>query len=73
VAAAKRLLRYSYPLILGGLPMFALHTRPTATSCSPPTGEDGVGAYAIAYKLGTIANALFLESFGLVWFPFIFA
>jgi O-antigen/teichoic acid export membrane protein len=69
--AAKRLLRYSYPLILGGLPMFVLHQADRAFVLAY-RGEDGVGFYALAYKLGTIANAVFLESFGLVWFPFIF-
>lgn len=69
--AAKRLLRYSYPLILGGLPMFALHQADRAFVLAF-CGEEGVGFYALAYKLGTIANAVFLESFGLVWFPFIF-
>ena len=69
--AAKRLLRYSYPLILGGLPMFALHQADRAFVLAY-RGEDGVGSYALAYKLGSIANAVFLESFGLVWFPFIF-
>ena len=68
---AKRLLRYSYPLILGGLPMFALH-QADRYFVRASWGEEGVGFYALAYKLGTIGNAVLLESFGLVWFPFIF-
>jgi O-antigen/teichoic acid export membrane protein len=30
------------------------------------------GIYATGYKLGTIANAMFLDAFGLIWFPYIF-
>jgi O-antigen/teichoic acid export membrane protein len=68
---AKRLVRYSYPLILGGIPMFALHQADrwfVRVYC----GMEGVGQYSLAYKLGTIANAVLLESFGLVWFPYVF-
>jgi O-antigen/teichoic acid export membrane protein len=68
---AKRLLRYSYPLILGGIPMFALH-QADRFFVRYYHGMDGVGEYSVAYKLGSIANAVFLESFGLVWFPYIF-
>jgi O-antigen/teichoic acid export membrane protein len=68
---AKRLVRYSYPLILGGIPMFALH-QADRWFVRFYGGMDGVGLYSAAYKLGTIANAVFLESFGLVWFPYIF-
>lgn len=69
---AKRLVRYSYPLILGGIPMFALH-QADRWFVRVYWGMDGVGQYSLAYKLGTIANAVFLESFGLVWFPYVFA
>jgi len=55
-------------LILGGIPMFALH-QADRWFVKFYCGMDGVGLYSVAYKLGTIANALFLESFGLVWFP----
>jgi O-antigen/teichoic acid export membrane protein len=68
---AKRLVRYSYPLILGGIPMFALH-QADRWFVRVYWGMDGVGQYSLAYKLGTIANAVLLESFGLVWFPYVF-
>jgi O-antigen/teichoic acid export membrane protein len=68
---AKRLLRYSYPLILGGIPMFALH-QADRWFVETYRGLGAVGQYSIAYKLGSIANAVFLEAFGLVWFPYIF-
>jgi O-antigen/teichoic acid export membrane protein len=68
---AKRLLRYSYPLILGGIPMFALH-QADRWFVTYYRGLDEVGQYSLAYKLGSIANAVFLEAFGLVWFPYVF-
>jgi len=68
---AKRLVRFSYPLILGGLPMFALHQADRAFVLHYH-GEDGVGLYGLAYKLGSMANVVFVEAFGLIWFPYIF-
>lgn len=68
---AKRLLRYSYPLILSGLLMFVLHSA-DRYFVKEMRGLGDEGIYAAGYKLGTIANAMFLDAFGLIWFPYIF-
>ncbi|MFN0006603.1 MAG: lipopolysaccharide biosynthesis protein [Planctomycetota bacterium] len=68
---AKRLLRYSYPLILSGLLMFVLHSADRYfVKALRGLGDEGI--YAAGYKLGTIGNAMFLDAFGLIWFPYIF-
>ena len=70
-AMAKRLLRYSYPLILSGLLMFVLHSADRYfVKGMRGLGDEGI--YATGYKLGTIANAMFLDAFGLIWFPYVF-
>jgi O-antigen/teichoic acid export membrane protein len=69
---ARRLWRYSAPLIISGLCMFVLHEADRYV-IQRYRGADEVGVYAVCYKLGTISNAILLEGFGLIWFPFIFA
>jgi O-antigen/teichoic acid export membrane protein len=69
---ARRLLVYSSPLFISGLCMFALH-QSDRFFVQRICGEASVGLYGLAYKLGTIGNAVFLEAFGLIWFPFVFS
>ena len=68
---AKRLIRYSYPLILSGLCMFVLH-QADRWFVLRWHGQGEVGLYGLAYKLGSMANAVVFDAFGLIWFPFIF-
>jgi O-antigen/teichoic acid export membrane protein len=68
---AKRLLRYSYPLILSGLLMFVPQQADRLfVRWIRGLGEEGI--YGLGYKFGMIANAVFLDAFGLIWFPYIF-
>jgi O-antigen/teichoic acid export membrane protein len=68
---ARRLIKYSMPLILSGLCMFVLH-QADRFFVLRYRGESEVGLYGLAYKLGSIANAVLLEAFGLIWFPYVF-
>jgi O-antigen/teichoic acid export membrane protein len=68
---AKRLWRYSAPLIVSGLCGFILHQSDRFFVLRMQNAGD-VGLYGLAYKLGTIGNVLFLEAFGLIWFPYVF-
>jgi len=68
---AKRLARYSYPLVLSGLLMFVLH-QADRFFVKGMRGLDDEGIYGAGYKFGTIANAMFLDAFGLIWFPYVF-
>ena len=68
---ARRLVRYSYPLFFSGLCMFALH-QADRYFLLRSHGEAAVGVYALGYKLGAIGNTVFLEAFGLIWFPYAF-
>lgn len=69
---AQRLLKYSTPLILSGLCMFVLH-QADRFFVLRFQGEGEVGLYALSYKLGSIANVILLEAFGLIWFPYVFS
>jgi O-antigen/teichoic acid export membrane protein len=69
---ARRLLVYSSPLFISGLCMFVLH-QSDRFFVQRMCGEAEVGLYGLAYKLGTIGNTVFLEAFGLIWFPFAFS
>ncbi len=71
-AIAKRLVLYSLPLVGSGLFMFVLH-QADRWFVQRMHGEAAVGVYGIAYKLGAMGNAVVLEAFGLIWFPFVFA
>ncbi len=72
VPTAKRLIRYSYPLMLSGLCGFVLH-QADRFFVVHYHGLDAVGVYGLSYKLGYMVNALVLDSFALIWFPFVFA
>jgi O-antigen/teichoic acid export membrane protein len=69
---AKRLVLYSLPLVGSGLFMFVLH-QADRWFVQRIHGEAAVGVYGVAYKLGAMGNAVVLEAFGLIWFPFVFA
>lgn len=69
---ARRLFVYSAPLFLSGLCMFVLH-QADRFFVQHFCGASEVGLYGLAYKLGTIGNAIFLEAFALIWFPFAFS
>lgn len=71
-AIAKRLALYSLPLIGSGLFMFVLH-QADRWFVQRLHGEAAVGVYGVGYKLGAMGNAVVLEAFGLIWFPFVFA
>jgi O-antigen/teichoic acid export membrane protein len=71
-AMAKRLVAYSWPLVLSGLFMFVLH-QADRFFVQHLRGEGQVGLYGLAYKLGSVGNTVFFEAFGLIWFPFVFA
>lgn len=68
---AKRLARYSYPLVLSGLLMFVLH-QADRFFVQGLRGLEEEGIYGAGYKLGTMANTVFLDAFGLIWFPYVF-
>ncbi len=69
---ARRLVRYSYPLILSGLCMFVLHQadRFVLRHFDVPLGD--IGLYGFAYKLGAMASTVIVEAFGLIWFTYVF-
>lgn len=69
---ALRLFVYSSPLFISGLCMFVLH-QADRFFVQHMCGASEVGLYGLAYKLGTIGNAILLEGFGLIWFPFAFS
>jgi O-antigen/teichoic acid export membrane protein len=69
---AKRLVLYSLPLVGSGLFMFVLH-QADRWFVQRIHGDAAVGVYGVAYKLGAMGNAVVLEAFGLIWFPFVFA
>ncbi len=71
-AVAKKLILYSLPLVGSGLFMFVLH-QSDRWFVQRLHGDAAVGVYGVGYKLGAIGNAVFLEAFGLIWFPFVFA
>lgn len=69
---ARKLAVYSLPLIGSGLFMFVLH-QADRWFVQRLHGEAAVGVYGVGYKLGAMGNAVVLEAFGLIWFPFVFA
>jgi len=69
---ARRLIRFSYPLILSGLCMFGLH-QADAFVIKYFKGMGQTGQYGLAYRFGSIANLVLLEAFGLIWFPYVFS
>ncbi|MBK7877019.1 MAG: lipopolysaccharide biosynthesis protein [Planctomycetes bacterium] len=71
-AMAKRLWTYSSPLLFSGLCGFVLH-QGDRFFVLQAGGEDQVGLYGLAYKLGSIGNTVVFEAFALIWYPFVFA
>jgi O-antigen/teichoic acid export membrane protein len=69
---ARRLIRFSYPLILSGLCMFGLH-QADVFIIGYFKGMGQTGQYGLAYRFGSIANLVLLEAFGLIWFPYVFS
>ena len=69
---AKRLIKFSSPLIISGICMFVLHSADRFVITALLTKED-LGLYGLAYKFGSMVNALMMQSFGLIWFPYIFS
>jgi O-antigen/teichoic acid export membrane protein len=69
--AARRLVRYSAPLLLSGLCMFVLH-QGDRFFVLRLEGEAQVGLYGLCYKLGAIGNTVLFDAFGLIWFPLVF-
>lgn len=72
-AKARQLLRFSYPLILSGLSMFALHSIDRFVIRWHYDGTSEVGLYGVGYKVGSIVNLVVLEAFGLIWFPYVYS
>lgn len=71
-SVARRLVVYSLPLVGSGLFMFVLH-QADRWFVQRLHGDAAVGVYGVGYKLGAMGNAVVLEAFGLIWFPFVFA
>lgn len=69
---ARRLARFSYPLILSGLCMFALH-QADRLIITYLRDKAETGLYGMAYKFGSLPNLILLEAFGLIWFPYVFS
>ncbi|MFN0244195.1 MAG: lipopolysaccharide biosynthesis protein [Planctomycetota bacterium] len=70
-AMARRLIRYSYPLILSGVCMFVLHQADRFV-LKHYLDLSEVGKYALGYKLGSMASVVILEAFGMIWFNYVF-
>lgn len=70
-AMAKRLWTYSSPLLFSGLCGFVLH-QGDRFFVLQAGGEDQVGLYGLAYKLGSVGNTVVFEAFALIWYPFVF-
>lgn len=72
VDIARRIIKFSSPLIISGLCMFVLHSADRFVITALLTKSD-LGLYELAYKFGSMVNALMMQSFGLIWFPYIFS
>ncbi|MEW6746274.1 MAG: polysaccharide biosynthesis C-terminal domain-containing protein [Planctomycetota bacterium] len=77
-AQLKRLVGFTYPLILSGLSGFALHSadRYMIRWLGEAGGTENlnlVGIYGLAYKFGYLINFILLDPFLLIWFPYIFS
>ena len=69
---ARRLVRYSYPLVVSGIFAMALHQADRYV-VQVRLGEYELGLYGLAYKLGAAVNAFLLTGFGMIWFPYVFS
>lgn len=66
------LLTFSLPLVPNGVLQFGLHSADRYL-VGGLGGEEALGLYALAYKLGYIPNYLVLGPFLLIWYPFVFS
>jgi O-antigen/teichoic acid export membrane protein len=66
------LMAFALPLIPNGVLQFCLHSA-DRYFVAVLAERDDVGIYALAYKLGYIANYLLLGPFLMVWYPYVFS
>ncbi len=62
---------FTLPLIPNGLLQWILHNA-DRFMVQWMVGEDAVGTYGTAYKLGSIPNFLVMSPFLLIWYPYVF-
>jgi O-antigen/teichoic acid export membrane protein len=63
---------YALPLVPNGIGQFCLHSMDRYL-VSSLRGEESLGLYALAYKLGYMPNYLLLGPFLLIWYPYVFS
>lgn len=68
----RQLAAYALPLVPNGILQFVLH-QSNRYILDHLQGEDAVGRYSFAFKLGQIPFFLVLTPFLMVWYPFIFS
>jgi O-antigen/teichoic acid export membrane protein len=68
----RQLATYALPLVPNGVLQFVLH-QSNRYILDHLQGEDAVGRYAFAFKLGQIPFFLLLTPFLMVWYPFVFS
>lgn len=68
----RQLAAYALPLVPNGILQFVLH-QSNRYILDQLQGEDAVGRYSFAFKLGQIPFFLVLTPFLMVWYPFIFS
>ena len=64
---------FTLPLIPNGVFQFCLHSADRFMLGWLTDGTEAVGLYALAYKMGYMANALILGPFLMIWYPFLFS
>lgn len=64
---------FTLPLIPNGVFQFCLHSADRFLLGWLTDGTEAVGLYALAYKMGYMANALVLGPFLMIWYPFLFS
>lgn len=68
----RQLAAYALPLVPNGILQFVLH-QSNRYILDHLQGEDAVGRYSFAFKLGQIPFFLVLTPFLMVWYPFVFS
>jgi len=68
----RQLALYALPLVPNGILQFVMH-QSNRYILDHLQGEDAVGRYSFAFKLGQIPFFLVLTPFLMVWFPFVFS
>jgi len=63
---------FALPLVPNGIGQFCLHSMDRYL-VSSLRGEEALGLYALAYKLGYMPNYLLLGPFLLIWYPYVFS